>query len=323
MVWIPGGRFLMGSDHHYPEEKPARRVRVDGFWMDRTPVTNRQFEAFVRATGHVTTAEIAPQAKDYPGADPRMLKAASLVFTPTRGPVPLGDVSQWWSWTFGASWRRPRGPGSTLAGLEDHPVVHVAWADVAAYAAWAGKSLPTEAEWEFAAWGGRPAETEFAWGTELVPGGVHMANTFQGAFPHANSCEDGFAFTSPVGSFPPNDLGLVDMIGNVWEWTADWFAANPGQVAEEPVLRDGKSARGPGDRQLRPRPPRHPDSTEGPERRLTHVCARLLSALQTRGPARSVHRHLNEPSGFPLRRTPEGMKLSGRLFLGLSRHRTA
>ena len=234
MIWVPGDAFTMGSDRHYPEEKPARRVRVDGFWMDPSPVTNRQFEAFVRETGHVTTAEIPPRAEDYPGADPRMLKAASLVFTPPAGPVPLEDVSQWWEWSFGASWRRPRGRKSNLKGLEDHPVVHVAWADVCAYAAWAGKALPTEAEWELAAWGGRPSDTEFAWGDELVPGGRHMANTFQGAFPHANTCEDGFRWTSPVGSYPPNDYGLVDMIGNVWEWTADWYVANPGTVTKSP-----------------------------------------------------------------------------------------
>lgn len=226
MVWSPGGVFTMGSDHHYPEERPARRVRVDGFWIDRTPVTNDQFQAFVASTGYVTQAEIAPRAEDYPGAPPALLNAGSMVFTPTRGPVPLDDASRWWCWTPGADWRRPLGPGSNLRGLGDHPVVHVSWADAEAYAAWAGKAIPTEAEWEFAAWGGRSMQSEFPWGDELTPGGQHMANTFQGAFPFRNTCEDGHDRTSPVGAFPPNDLGLVDMIGNVWEWTSDWFAAH-------------------------------------------------------------------------------------------------
>jgi formylglycine-generating enzyme len=203
MISIPGGTFRMGSDRHYPEEAPAHRVSVDGFWMDATPVTNREFRAFVEATGHVTFAEIAPRAEDYPGALPHMLKAGSLMFSPPAHAVGLGDWSQWWTFKFGATWRKPYGSGSSIKGLDDHPVVHVAYRDAEAYAAWAGKSLPTEAEWEFAAKGGLD-EAEFAWGDELTPGGRHMANIWQGAFPHENTKEDGWARTSPVRSYPPN-----------------------------------------------------------------------------------------------------------------------
>ena len=223
MAWIPGGRFRMGSDVHYPEEAPAHEVEVSGFWMDETPVTNRQFQAFVEATGYQTVAEVPPRAEDYPGADPAMLVAASLVFTPPPAPVHLGDWSQWWAWVPGASWKHPLGPESGLEDLLDHPVVHISHYDAVAYAQWAGKSLPTEAEWEFAGWGGN-SDREFSWGDELAPGGVHMANTFQGSFPHFNSLDDGFARTSPVGSFPANAFGLTDMIGNVWEWTDDWYS---------------------------------------------------------------------------------------------------
>ena len=223
MIWLPGGRFRMGSDVHYAEEAPAHEVEVSGFWIDRTPVTNRQFAAFVAATGHVTLAEQKPDAADYPGALPELLVAASLVFSPPAGPVRLDDWSQWWAWVAGADWRHPTGPDSSIEGLEDHPVVHVAAADAEAYAAWAGKALPTEAEWEYAGWGGLEG-AEFAWGHELEPGGKHMANVFQGEFPHRNSAADGYVRTSPVGSFPANGFGLFDMIGNVWEWTADWYA---------------------------------------------------------------------------------------------------
>lgn len=232
MLWLPGGTFRMGSDSHYPEEAPAHDVAVSGFWIDRTPVTNRQFAEFVAATGHVTLAETPPRAEDYPGAQPEMLKAASLVFTPPPGPVRLDDWSQWWTWTFGACWKQPMGPGSSIEGLENHPVVHIACPDAEAYAAWAGKALPTEAEWEYAGWGGRSGH-QFAWGDDLVPGGRHMANIFQGDFPWRNSAEDGFERTSPVGSFPPNGFGLSDMIGNVWEWTQDWYA--PGHEAVDPA----------------------------------------------------------------------------------------
>ena len=191
--------------------------------MDRTPVTNRQFRKFVNETGYVTFAEIAPDPKDYPGALPKMLKAGSLVFTPPKTPVDLRDWSQWWKFKFGADWRRPYGPRSSISGLDDHPVVHIAWRDAEAYAAWAGKELPSEAEWEFAARGGLEG-AEFAWGDELTPGGRHMANTWQGEFPYQNSCADGYARTSPVTAFDPNPYGLSDMIGNVWEWTTDWYA---------------------------------------------------------------------------------------------------
>jgi formylglycine-generating enzyme len=224
MAWIAGGEFRMGSDAHYPEEAPAHRVLVDGFHIDRYPVTNRRFAAFVAATGYKTVAERRPDAADYPGALPHLLEPGSLVFQKTRGPVDLHDFSNWWRWKKGAYWRHPGGPGSSVAGRLDHPVVHIAYEDAQAYAGWAGKQLPTEAEWEFAARGGLDG-AEFAWGDTLAPGGRHMANTWQGAFPYENLADDGYQGTSPVGAYPPNGYGLYDMIGNVWEWTADWFGA--------------------------------------------------------------------------------------------------
>jgi sulfatase modifying factor 1 len=224
MIWIPGGTFRMGSDRHYPEEAPTHSVAVDGFWIDRTPVTNREFRRFINASGHVTFAEIKPNPKDYPGALPHMLKAGSLVFTPPKHQVDLRNWAEWWNFKFGANWRRPYGPRSSISGLDDHPVVHVAYCDAEAYARWAGKELPTEAEWEFAARGGLEG-AEFAWGDEFAPGGRQMANTWQGAFPHQNFALDGYERTSPVTAFPPNGYGLYDMIGNVWEWTADWWSA--------------------------------------------------------------------------------------------------
>ncbi len=230
MVWIEGGRFHMGSNHHYAEERPSRLVGVDGFWIDPHPVTNTEFARFVEATGWVTSAEIAPKAADYPGALTEMLVAASMVFTPTEGPVDLGNMFNWWSYVPGADWRHPYGPQSTLKGLQDHPVTHVAWRDVEAYAAWAGKDLPTEAEWEFAARGGLDG-AEFAWGDEFTPDGRPMANVWQGRFPWENLAEDGWARTSPVGAYPPNGHGLYDMIGNVWEWTADWWSTPADEAA--------------------------------------------------------------------------------------------
>ncbi len=223
VVFIPGGVFRMGSERHYPEEAPAHRVTVDDFWIDRIPVTNDQFRDFVNATGHVTTAETIPDIKDYPGALPHMLYAGSLVFVPPMPPVDLRRWSQWWTFMKGADWRHPYGPKSTIHGIDNHPVVHVTFADALAYAHWAGKDLPTEAEWEFASRGGLDG-AEFAWGDELIPGGRHMANIWQGEFPHQNLARDGYRRTSPVTAFPPNGYGVHDMIGNVWEWTSDWYA---------------------------------------------------------------------------------------------------
>jgi sulfatase modifying factor 1 len=223
MIFVPGGTFRMGSDKHYPEEAPVHRVIVDSFWIDAAPVTNRQFDEFVRATSHVTFAEIPPDPKDYPGALPHMLYAGSLVFTPPSHRVDLRNWGEWWQFLKGADWRHPYGPGSDIDGLDDHPVVHIAYVDALAYAKWVGKDLPTEAEWEFAARGGLDG-AEYAWGDEFSPGGKLMANTWHGEFPRENLKPDGYDRTSPVTAFPPNGYGLYDMIGNVWEWTNDWFS---------------------------------------------------------------------------------------------------
>ena len=227
MVFIAGGEFTMGSDRHYPEEAPAHRVAVDDFWMDRCTVTNKQFRRFVEETGYVTFAEKPANAADYPGAQPEMLVPSSVMFRKPPGPVDLRNQYHWWTYVPGADWRHPRGPGSTLQGLWDHPVVHVAFEDAEAYARWVGKALPTEAEWEFAARGGLEGAA-FVWGDEFTPGGKHVANTWQGDFPYHNLCEDRFEQTAPVGSFPANGYGLFDMAGNAWEWTSDWYSAHHG-----------------------------------------------------------------------------------------------
>lgn len=230
MVWIPAGTFQMGSDAHYPEEAPAHRVHVEGFWIDRKPVTNAQFRKFVKATGHVTLAERPADPAAYPDALPELLVPSSIVFVPPPGPIGTGDPYRWWQYLPGANWRHPEGPGSSIKSRDHHPAVHLAHEDAVAYATWAGKQLPSEAEWERAAWGGVEG-FEFAWGEELHPGGRPMANTFQGEFPHHNSLLDGWERTSPVGAFPPNGYGLLDMIGNVWEWTDDWYAGHGATVA--------------------------------------------------------------------------------------------
>jgi formylglycine-generating enzyme len=231
MVWIPGGEFSMGSEDFYPEERPVRRVAVDGFWMDDRPVTASAFRRFVADTQYTTVAERPLDPADYPGADPDLLVPGSVVFRPARGPVDLSDNRNWWQYTPGASWKRPGGPATSIRDREDHPVVHVADEDVQAYARWAGKELPSEAEWEFAARGGLERAV-FAWGDEHFPAGRAMANTWQGEFPWQNQKLDGFAGTSPVGSFPPNGYGLYDITGNVWEWTCDWFTARPPDAIE-------------------------------------------------------------------------------------------
>jgi formylglycine-generating enzyme required for sulfatase activity len=222
MVWIPGGTFRMGSNVHYPEEAPAHSVCVNGFWIDRHAVTNADFRRFVNATGYVTLAERPAHAADYPGPKPEMLVPSSVMFKKATHRVDLQNHYNWWVYVPGANWRHPRGHGSSVQGLWKHPVVHIAFEDAEAYAKWAGKELPTEAEWEFAARGGLEG-AEYAWGDEFMPSGQHMANTWQGEFPWQNLMQDGYEWTAPVGSFPPNGYGLYEMTGNVWEWTTDWY----------------------------------------------------------------------------------------------------
>ena len=243
MVRVEGGEFLMGSEAFYPEEEPVRRTEVGGFWIDKHPVTASEFRRFVRETDYTTLAERPLDPADYPTADPDLLVPGSVVFRKTSGPVPLDDVRRWWEYTPGAFWKKPGGPGTTINGRDRHPVVQVAYEDAEAYASWAGKALPTEAEWEYAARGGLEGAA-FAWGDEHFPDGKPMANTWQGEFPWQNLKADGFEGTSPVGSFPPNGYGLYDMTGNVWEWTSDWFRADRAESESPccaPPVRPGET----------------------------------------------------------------------------------
>ena len=262
MVLIPGGTFQMGSQDFYPEERPAHPVRVSSFLLDRAPVTVAQFAQFVADSGYTTVAERTPNPGDYPGVDPAVLVPGALVFTPTPGPVPLHNPAAWWRWTPGASWRHPEGPGSdALTDRADHPVTQVCWEDAQAYATWAGKRLPTEAEHEYAARGGADHEP-YAWGSERFPGGRRMANTWEGRFPYLNTTD--WAGTSPVGAFPENPYGAVDLIGNVWEWTADRWHAHPAAASSSCCV---------------PTDPRHAHrGTEQPRDRFvvkggSHLCA--------------------------------------------------
>jgi sulfatase modifying factor 1 len=231
MVWVPAGEFWMG-DEGFDDARPLHRVAVDGFWMDRTEVTNSQFACFVLETGYVTIAERKPDPKDFPGAPPERLVPGSIVFTAPPPGVAVDDYLDWWRYVPGACWRHPDGPDSNIDGRENHPVVHVCWHDALAFAKWAGKRLPTEAEWERAARGGLDRR-RYCWGDEFRPGGKWMANIWQGPFPYRNTAEDGFERTAPVGSFPPNGYGLSDMAGNVWEWCADWY--RPDYYAKGPA----------------------------------------------------------------------------------------
>jgi sulfatase modifying factor 1 len=233
MVKLPGGSFLMGSARFYPEERPVRAAMLDTFWIDVAPVSNEKFRAFVVDTGYVSVAERPVTADDYPEADPSLLTPGSLVFHQTSGPVDLRDVRNWWTYLPGADWRHPEGPGSDLRGRDAHPVVHVAYADAVAYAQWAGKDLATEAEWEYAASGGK-AGRAYPWGDDLAPGGRRMANTWTGEFPWQKLPGD-YGRTSPVRSFPPNSFGLYDVVGNVWEWTADPFTTRSSIVTSQPA----------------------------------------------------------------------------------------
>lgn len=301
MVWVPGGTFGMGGADpsslpsggrdRMPDARPIHRVFVDGFWMDRTEVTNAQFEKFVRATGYQTVAERTPRAEDYPDAEPENLVAGSVVFTPTAGPVPLDTHFRWWRYVAGADWRHPTGPQSDINGRGKYPVVQIAYEDAASYARWAGKRLPTEAEWEFAARGGL-AGMVYAWGDELRPDGRWMANIYQGEFPVEDLASDGFAGIAPVAQFPANGYGLFDMAGNVWEWCSDWY--RPDYYAQ--VSAAGGVARN-------PRGPDSPfDPAEPAEKKRVHrggsflctdqYCTRYMIGTRGKGEVTSAANHL-------------------------------
>jgi formylglycine-generating enzyme required for sulfatase activity len=310
MVWIPGGEFSMGCldprqlPHGGPDPmgdaRPIHRVFVDGFWMDATEVTNEQFAAFVAATGYVTIAERAPKAEDYPNAPPENLVAGSVVFSPPTEQVPLDNHYRWWNYIHGANWRHPLGPQSDLTDKERFPVVHIAFADAEAYCRWAGKRLPTEAEWEFAARGGA-AGKPYIWGSDLTPDGKWRANTFQGKFPLSDRGDDGFMGIAPVGQFPPNEYGLLDLAGNVWEWCSDWY--RPDYYAE--LAGAGQAARN-------PQGPTHSyDPLEPTERKRVHrggsflctdeYCTRYMVGTRGKGEITTASNHL----GFRCVKSPK------------------
>jgi formylglycine-generating enzyme required for sulfatase activity len=301
MIWIPGGEFSMGAQdppgmdrvgmQATEDSRPIHRVYVDGFFMDKTDVTNAQFAVFVKATGYITIAERAPRAEDYPGAPPENLVAGSVVFSPPNHAVPLNDHFQWWSYVKRANWRHPSGPKSSIIGKENYPVVQVAYADAEAYAKWAHKRLPTEAEWEFAARGGL-AGKPFVWGDSFKPNGKWMANTHQGHFPNQDAGSDGFVGVSPVAQYPPNGYGLYDMAGNVWQWTSDWY--RPDYYAQ--LVATGGVARN-------PKGPETPfDPAEPTEKKKAHrggsylctdqYCSRYMVGTRGKGEVSTGTNHL-------------------------------
>ena len=310
MVWVPGGEFSMGSvdpratlyggPDAMRDARPVHRVYVDGFWMDATEVTNEQFEQFVKATGYVTIAERTPTQEEFPTAPPENLVAGSTVFTPTPAPVPLNNHFQWWRYQKGANWRHPDGPDSDLRGRGKHPVVHIAYEDAAAYATWARKRLPTEAEFEFAARGGLSGKI-YAWGDELYPGDRFMANTLQGLFPVRDTGKDGFAGVAPVKSFPANGYGLYDIAGNVWEWTSDWYRPDyyAQLAARGVVVRNPQGPDAPFD-------PAEPTEKKRVQRGGSFLCTdqyctRYMVGTRGKGEVSTGSNHL----GFRTVRTPE------------------
>ena len=305
MAWIPGGTFRMGSDDFYPEERPVHEVAVDGFWMDDHPVTVAEFRRFVKATGHVTLAEVPPDAAEYPDADPALLVPGSLVFHRTRGPVDLDDYSNWWSWVPGAEWRHPEGPGSTLEGRERHPVTHVAYGDALAYAAWAGKALPTEAEWEFAARGGLDGAT-YAWGDEFAPKGRQMANTWQGEFPWQNLLLDTLRAHVADPVVPAQRLRPVRRHRQRLGVDERLLHAGPPRRGHPRLLRPERAEAEPaGDvarRELQHRRPRRGVPPDGRQGRLAPVRPQLLPPLPARGPLTADDRDLDGPPRVPLHR---------------------
>jgi formylglycine-generating enzyme required for sulfatase activity len=282
MVWIPEGRFEMGCGNcQLSDALPLHRVDLSGFWMDQTPVTNREFKKFVRTTGYRTVAERPLQPKDYPDVPPDKLVSGSAVFAPPERVDSLDDALQWWRYVAGASWQHPEGPSTQIDERWDHPVVHIAYSDAAAYCAWAGKRLPTEAEYEYAARGGLKGK-RYAWGDELKPGGRWPANIWQGKFPSENSLADGFARTSPVRSFPPNGYGLYDISGNVWHWTADWY--RPDTYARDAAQGIVRNPQGP-DSSLDPSEPNISKRVQrgGSFLCSDHYCTRYLVGSRGKG----------------------------------------
>jgi formylglycine-generating enzyme required for sulfatase activity len=305
MVWIPGGEFSMGGgdpeadrSDALADARPIHRVYVDGFWMDRTEVTNADYQHFVRATGYVTVAERTPRAQDFPGAPRENLIAGSVVFMPPDQPVSLDTRFLWWGYVHGANWRHPMGPHSELRGRDRYPVVHIAFEDAEAYARWSGKRLPTEAEFEFAARGGLTGK-RYAWGDELQPGGRYMANTFQGHFPNHDSGEDGAVGVAPVASYPANGYGLFDMTGNVWEWCSDWYRGD--SYAADALLGVARNPRGP-ESSLDPAEPNVPKRAQrgGSFLCSSQYCARYLVGSRGRGEPSTGSNHV----GFRCVRSP-------------------